>query len=124
MKSFQNSTLSLEGQDKTKEQIDIAQEKAEISNQIAEDSNNQDVSQNILRNISNQLALQQQLDNMQFFAAQEDKVARSLNLAVQGETLAGLDNLNTRQDRERISTYQTIHYYHALISIPLQHLIN
>ena len=57
-------------------------------------------------------------------AAQEDKVARSLNLAVQGETLAGLDNLNTRQDRERISTYQTIHYYHALISIPLQHLIN
>ena len=120
----QNSTLSLEGQENTAEQIEIAQEKAEISNEFAEDSNTQDVSQNILRNISNQIALQQQLDNMQFFAMQEDKVARSVNLAVQGETLAGLDSLNVRQDRERISTYQTTHYYHALMSIPLQHLVN
>lgn len=119
----QNSALSLEGQDNTAEQIEIAQEKAEISNELAENSNTQDVSQNILRNISNQLALQQQQDNMQFFATQEDKVARSLNLAVQGEVLSGLESLNVRQDRERISTYQSSQYYHALMSVPLQHLI-
>lgn len=119
----QNSALSLEGQENTAEQIEVAQEKAQISSQLAEDSNTQDVSQNILRNISNQLALQQQQDNMQFFATQEDKVARSLNLAVQGEVLSGLDSLNVRQDRERISTYQNSHYYHSLMSVPLQHLI-
>lgn len=119
----QNSVLSLEGQDNTAEQIEIAQEKAEISNELAENSNNQDVSQNILRNISNQLALQQQQDNMQFFATEEDKVARSINLAMQGEVLSGIDSLNVRGDRERISTYQNSQYYHALMSVPLQHLI-
>lgn len=119
----QNSTLSLEGQETTAEQTVISQETVEVSNSLAEDSNTQDVSQNILRNISNQMALQQQLDSMQFFATQEDKIARSLNLAVQGETLAGLDSLNVRQDRERISSYQATQYYHGLMSIPLQHLL-
>jgi hypothetical protein len=119
----QNSTLSLEGQETTAEQLDISQQMAEISDNLAEDSNTQDVSQNILRNISNQMALQQQLDSMQFFATQEDKIARSLNLAVQGETLAGLDSLNVRQDRERISSYQIAQYYQGLMSIPLQHLV-
>ena len=119
----QNSTLSVEGQQNTAEQIELSQETAEISNQYAQDSNGQDVSQNILRNISNQLALQQQLDTMVYFGLQEEKIARSLNLAIQGESVVALDKLTTIRDREAISIFKAGTYHQGLLSIPAQHLV-
>ena len=119
----QNSTLSEEGQLNTAEQIELSQETAEISNQLAQDSTGQDVSQNILRNISNQLALQQQLDNMSYFGRQEDKIARSLMVSMQGESLVALDKLTTIRDREAISILKAGTYHQGLLSIPAQHLI-
>ncbi|MCC0175843.1 hypothetical protein I4641_02455 [Waterburya agarophytonicola K14] len=119
----QNSTLSEEGQQNTAEQIELSQETAEISNQYAQDSNGQDVSQNILRNISNQIALQQQLDNMSYFGQQEDKISRSLMLAIQGESVVALDKLTTTRDREAISILKAGTYHQGLLSIPAQHLL-
>ncbi|MEL6930708.1 MAG: hypothetical protein AAFO95_19050 [Cyanobacteria bacterium J06600_6] len=119
----QNSTLSEKGQENTAEQITLAQETAEISNQYAQDSNSQDVSQNILRNISNQIALQQQLDNMKYFGQQEDKIARSLMLAIQGESVVALDKITTTRDREAISIFKAGTYHQGLLSIPAQHLV-
>lgn len=119
----QNSTFSEEGQQNTVEQIELSQETAEISNQLAQDSTGQDVSQNILRNISNQLALQQQLDNMIYFGQQEDKIARSLDLAIQGESVVALDKLTTIRDREAISIFKAGTYHQGLLSIPAQHLV-
>jgi hypothetical protein len=120
----QNSTLSEAGQDNTAQQIELAGKTAEISNQYADNSNNQDVSQNILRNISGQLALQQQLDNMSYFGLQEDKIARSLMVSMQGESLVALDKLNTTRDREAISIFKASTYHQGLLSIPAQHLID
>ena len=119
----QNSTLSEAGQENTAEQITLAQETAEISNQYAQDSNGQDVSQNILRNISNQIALQQQLDNMKYFGQQEDKIARSLMLAIQGESVVALDKITTSRDREAISIFKAGTYHQGLLTIPAQHLV-
>ena len=119
----QNTTLSVEGQENTVEQIELSQETAEVSNQYAQDSNSQDVSQNILRNISNQLALRQQLDNMAYFGLQEEKIARSLMLAIQGESVVALDRLTTIRDREAISIFKAGTYHQGLLSIPAQHLV-
>ena len=119
----QNTTLSVEGQEITAEQIELSQETAEISNQLAQDSNGQDVSQNILRNISNQLALQQQLDNMRYFGQQENKISSSLMLAIQGESVVALDKLTTTRDREAISVFKAGTYHQGLLSIPAQHLV-
>jgi hypothetical protein len=120
----QNSTLSEEGQEKTVEQIELAAETAQISNELAQDSNGQDVSQNILRNISNQLALVQQLDNMSFYEMQEDKIARSLMLSMQGESTVALDKLTTIRDREALSILKASTYHQGLMSIPGQYLVN
>ena len=119
----QNSTLSEEGQKITAEQIQISQETAILSNEFAKDSNTQDVSQNILRNISNQLALQQQLDNMSYFGLTEDKIARSLIVSMQGESLVTLDKITTTRDRETAIALKSSNYYQGLLSIPAQHLI-
>jgi hypothetical protein len=120
----QNSTLSEEGQEKTSEQIELAAETAQISNELAQDSTGQDVSQNILRNISNQLALVQQLDNMSFYEMQEDQIARSLMLSMQGESTVALDKLTVIRDREALSILKASTYHQGLMSIPGQYLVN
>jgi hypothetical protein len=119
----QNSTLSEAGQQITAEQIELSQATAEISNRFARDSNGQDVSQNILRNISHQIALQQQLDMMSYFGLQEDKIARSLMVSIEGESLVALDKLTITRDREAISILKAGMYHQGLLSIPAQHLL-
>jgi hypothetical protein len=120
----QNSTFSTTGQQQTNEQIELAAQTAEISSDLATDSTGQDVSQNILRNVSNQLALSQQLDYMSFFGLAEDKIARSLMVSMQGESLVSLDKLTTTRDREAISILKASTYHQGLMSIPAQHLLN
>ncbi|BAZ47128.1 hypothetical protein NIES4102_41740 (plasmid) [Chondrocystis sp. NIES-4102] len=119
----QNSTLSKDGQKVTAEQIKTSQTTSEISNRLAQNSNRQDVSQNILRNISNQLALQQQIDNMSFFNLSEDKIARSLLVSMQGESLVALDKITITRDRETAIALKSSTYYQGLLSIPAQHLL-
>ena len=119
----QNSTLSEEGQEITAQQIEISQETTILSSEFARDSNAQDVSQNILRNISNQIALQQQLANMSYFGLTEDKIARSLIVSMQGESLVALDKITTTRDRETAIALKSSTYYQGLLSIPAQHLI-
>lgn len=118
----QNTTLSNDGQKKTSEQIQLAGETAEISLQYAEDSNKQDVTQNIMRNISNQLALQQQLSNMSYVGLQEDKIARSLMVSMQGENLVALDKITTARDREVLNNLKSSTYHQGLLYIPGQYL--
>lgn len=119
----ENSALSMEGQENIVEQIELGQEIAEVSTQLAEDSEGQDVSQNILRNISNQLALQQQLDNYAFVDNQKDKLARSANLIMTGEAMTSLDQINLQEERQRISALNQAIYANVLFSIPVQHRI-
>jgi hypothetical protein len=118
----QNTTLSNDGQKKTLEQIQLAEKTVEISNQYAEDSNGQDVTQNIMRNISNQLALQQQLSNMSYAGLQEDKIVRSLMVSMQGENLVALDKITTARDREVLNNLKSSTYHQGLLYIPGQYL--
>ncbi len=120
-----NSALSLEGQEKIKEQIESSEEILESSEEIASSSNLGLLSQRILlRNISQQLSLQQRLDNMMFFESQEDKIARALSLSLSGETLLELSKQSTRAQRETTSIYKTALYDYGLLSIPGQYLLN
>jgi hypothetical protein len=77
-----------------------------------------------LRNISNQLALVQQLDNMSFYEMQEDQIARSLMLSMQGESTVALDKLTVIRDREALSILKASTYHQGLMSIPGQYLVN
>jgi hypothetical protein len=119
-----NSALSIEGQEKIVEQIESAKKTVEASSELANDSNSEDVSQNILRNISNQAALNQQLDNMILFELQEDKISRALSVSIQGESLAELAKQTARDEREATSLYKASLYNYGLVSIPGQHLIS
>ncbi|MDJ0570873.1 MAG: hypothetical protein QNJ53_17760 [Pleurocapsa sp. MO_192.B19] len=98
-----NSALSEEGQEKITEKISIANSTAETSLTLADDSSTQDVSQNILRNISNQLSLQQQIDAMAMFEMQEDKIGKSLSLQMNSEALTEISKQTTRSQRESIA---------------------
>ena len=119
-----NSALSSVGQEIIVEQIDAASITAQTSQEFAEDSNGQDVSQNILRNISHQLALQQQIDNMLFFETQEAKIARAIELSTTGESLVELSKQTTRSQREASSLFKAGLYHHGLLSVPGQHLVD
>lgn len=99
----ENSALSSEGQEKIQKDISIASETAEASLNLAEDSSGQDVSQNILRNISNQLSLQEQMDAMAMIEMEEDKVGNSLELQMNSEALTEISKQTTRAERESIA---------------------
>ena len=94
-----NSALSLEGQSKIDAKIDSAISSAEQSITIAEDSSGQDISQNILRNISNQLAIDQQANAMTVTDMEGAKIDRSLGLQMQSEILTEVSGSNTQNLR-------------------------
>ena len=97
----ENSALSLEGQSKIEAKIDLAASSAEQSLTIADDSSGQDVSQNILRNISNQFALDQQANVMTISAMEEAKVDRALGLQINSEALAEISKQNMNRERQQ-----------------------
>ena len=96
----ENSALSLRGQSISQTKIDTAISSARESVSIAEDSSGQDISQNILRNISGQFAISQQTDAMAIADMQDAKMDRSLSLQMQSETLAETSGNNARRLRE------------------------
>lgn len=113
-----NSALSLEGQSKIEAKIDSAISSAEQSLTIAEDSSGQDISQNIMRNISNQLALEQQANAMSIADLQDAKVDRSLSLQIQSEALTEISESNTRAERVANATNRGTISTLSLITIP------
>ncbi len=114
----ENSALSLEGQSKIEAKIDSANASAEQSVTIAEDSTNQDVSQNLLRNVSNQLGIQQQTDAIAIAEMQDDKIDRSLSLQLDSETLIETAKLNVHNERVSSGINSAAQNSFFLITIP------
>lgn len=113
-----NSALSLEGQSKLQAKVDSAISSAQQSLTIAENSSKQDVSQNIMRNVSNQLALSQQATAMEITDMQSAQIARSLDLQTQSQILEELSGGNTRDLRETVSTSGANISALGLVTIP------
>ena len=118
-----NTTLSQEGQEFTAEQQAVSEDLALASEELAEDSEQQDVSQNILRNISAQIAIQQASQDIDFYSRNEEKVGRSLTISIQAESLTALKESNTAEERLRNTSLKTAGDYQGLVSIPGQHLV-
>jgi len=114
----ENSALSLEGQSKIEAKIDSAASSAEQSLTIADDSSVQDISQNIMRNISNQLALDQQANVMTISAMQDAKVDRALGLQINSEALAEISKQNMSRERQQTGLNAASLNTFYMISIP------
>lgn len=104
----ENTVLSQEGQEKIAEKMNTIDEIVANSIELAEDSAGQDVSQNILRNLSSQETWGHQLDALILFELQESKINRSLQLEMTSEFLTETSKSTTRAEREYISTNKTI----------------
>ena len=118
-----NTTLSQEGQEFTAEQQAVSEDLALASEELAQDSEQQDVSQNILRNISAQMAIQQVSQDIDFYSRNEEKIGRSLTISMQAESLTALKESNTAEERLRNTSLKTAGDYQGLVSIPGQHLV-
>ena len=116
----ENTALSLQGQSKLEAKVDSATSSAEQSLTIADDSSNQDISQNILRNISNQLALDQQTNAMTIADMQDAKIDRSLGLQLDSEILMESSRANMREERIGTATNLAAQQSLFMISIPGQ----
>jgi hypothetical protein len=114
----ENSALSQAGQTKINLKIDAANASAEQSINIAEDSTNQDVSQNLLRNLSNQNAIEQQTAAITISEMQDAKIDRSLGLQLESENLKELSESNTRAERASAATSSLAENSYFLITIP------
>ncbi len=114
----ENSALSLEGQSKLEAKVDSAISSAKQSLYIAEDSSGQDISQNIMRNISNQLALDQQVNAMAIADMQDAKIDRSLSLQLSSEALTELSKQNMARERQQAAANAAAGQSLFLISIP------
>ena len=116
----ENSSLSQEGQEKIAQKVENTDEIVQSSLELSDNSSQQDVSQNILRNISNQLSLQQQIDGLNILEAQEAKVANSLQIEMTSELLNEVSKSNTLNQRQYTSTNKTITNGLPFIMIPTE----
>lgn len=118
----ENTALSLQGQSKIEAKVDSATSSAQQSLTIADDSSDQDISQNILRNVSNQLALGQQTNAMTIVDMQDAKIDRSLGLQLDSEILMESSRANMREERIGTATNLAAQQSLFMISIPGQQI--
>ncbi|MGL5836209.1 MAG: hypothetical protein ACRC1Z_23690 [Waterburya sp.] len=116
----ENSSLSQPGQEKIAQKVETTNEIVQSSIALADDSSNQDVSQNILRNISNQLSLQQQIDSLNILEAQEAKIANSLQIEMSSELLTEMSKSNTLNQRQYTATNKTITNAMPYLMVPTE----
>jgi hypothetical protein len=116
----ENSALSNAGQSKINLKIQSVNAAAEQSMKIAEDSTDQDISQNLFRNLSNQMAIEQQTDAIALGEMEDAKIDRSLNLQLNSEILRELSESNTSSERETSSLNNAAESSFILVNIPGQ----
>ena len=101
------STFSEEAQDAMVERIEGATNAIEANNALAEDSAGQDVTQNIERNQSEQLAIiGQQLSSL-VIEGQQDRVDRAMSSVMTAELLQEVQggNLKTRREEASVAAH-------------------
>lgn len=114
----EETTLSQDAQEKTKENLEASAQATQSSQELAEDSQKQDVSQNILRNISAQIAEQQKVDGLVYEQLQQSQLTDAVETQVIAQSLKELSENNTRSLRERVGANKQAMNQIYLFSIP------
>jgi hypothetical protein len=99
------TTLSAQGQEQLRANAEAANQALTTSGQLAQDSANQDVSQNILRNLSGQMQAQQQTGTLLAIDAQMRARDDSLRNILAANTLDEIQGENVAERRMDASAY-------------------
>ena len=112
------SALTQEGQAKLAQNVEVANQSLTTSQELAEDSESQDVSQNIMRNISVQQAASQATDTLLAIDAQLRQRDDALRNIVESDALRQLKRDRVSQRRMDASAYSFAITHGGLISLP------
>lgn len=93
------ATLSTQAQERSAQQLLAAQTATHNSNQLSEDSKNQDVTQRIMQNISQQTALNAQTNEMLIQEAQQARTDRAVNNVLTAQAAKEIAAINTSSRR-------------------------
>lgn len=102
------TALSDEGQQQLRENAEAANQALTVSSELAEDSESQDVSQNILRNISGQMQASQQTDTLLAIDAQLRARDDSLRNFLIANSLDEIQGQNIAKRRIEASAYSSV----------------
>ncbi len=104
VKTVESSTLSEEGQTKLKETAVFVQETVESSVNLGEDSQNRDVTQQILQNLSQQEAISATRQGVIVQQNQQAQIDRAISNILNAQQAEELNAINTAKRREEIGT--------------------
>lgn len=113
-----SSALTQEGQEKLAQNVEIANQSLEASQQLAEDSENQDVSQNIMRNISVQASQRQATDTLLAIDAQLRQRDDALRNIVVSDNLRQNKRDRVAERRMDASSFNFAITHGGLIALP------
>lgn len=114
----QASALSDQAQEKLKKKSNAATEALKQSTELAQDSEGQDVTQNIMRNISSQLGLLQRTNTILGLNAQIQQRDAAIANALLAESVRELNGERVAKNRELASAYSAVITHGAQFTLP------
>lgn len=114
----QASALSDQAQEKLKKKSNAATEALKQSTELAQDSEGQDVTQNIMRNISSQLGLLQRTNTILGLNAQIQQRDAAIANALLAESVRELNGERVAKNRELASAYSAVITHGAQFILP------
>lgn len=114
----QASALSNQAQEKLKKKSNAATEALKQSTELAQDSEGQDVTQNIMRNISSQLGLLQRTNTILGLNAQIQQRDAAIANALLAESVRELNGERVAKNRELASAYSAVITHGAQFTLP------
>ena len=112
------TTLGQPAQQRMQQQAQAAQKAVQTDAELAQDSQQSDVSQHILQNLSQQEALNAQLNRQLLDEAQQARVDRSMELMLDQQIAEEITGANTAKRREDIATSNQASEGIGLMSMP------
>ncbi|GFE69099.1 hypothetical protein [Chroococcus sp. FPU101] len=113
----QESTLSEDAQEATQEELDALQENLETQQNLSEDSQNSDTTQQILQNVSKQLALSSEQQGYLIQNAKKNSVDQATQILLFKQQAEHIAQETTAKRREANSTYNSIIGQAGLVTI-------
>ena len=113
------STLSEEAQTKLKETAVFVQETVEESVNLGEDSQNRDVTQQILQNLSQQEAISATRQGVLVQQNQQAQIDRAISNILNAQQAEELNAINTAKRREEIGTTNLTVRQWGMIRLPV-----
>jgi hypothetical protein len=112
------ATLSTQAQERSAQQLLAAQTATHNSNQLSEDSKNQDVTQRIMQNISQQTALNTQTNEMLIQEAQQARTDRAVNNVLTAQAAKEIAAINTSSRRADAASNNAASQQAGMLMLP------